>query len=124
MKTLAFLLCTVAAASCSRMNQRTESPKIAAEKKAAERVVRNLQDAEMQFYAHHGRFAADFNELGLLIGDSKHTYTLEGTAKGFTIHANLIGPTAEGWNLFTDESLTIHEHEAPGAASATDPELR
>jgi hypothetical protein len=104
--------------------------------------VTSINTVQKMYFSQYGKFAETLTALGspangskvgptaanlldpeLASSGMKHGYkfTLRPTADGYAINANPITPGPGKWSLFSDQTMTIHEHKGPEPASETDP---
>lgn len=116
-----------------------------AQEMGAMRAMTTIHTAEAQYFSQYGKFAGTLQELGppasgaagpaaadLISGglaqtgeNSGYKFTLALTATGYTVSAQpTIFGTTGSKTLFSDQSLTIHQHSGQEPASLSDPELK
>jgi hypothetical protein len=79
---------------------------------AARQTIFALQDAQVDFYSRHGRYAASIAELAPELPDGqKDGYRFSITTQGnsYTIRAEPLYPRAGAHTLYSDETLVIRD---------------
>ena len=116
-----------------------------AQEMGAMKTITTIHTAQAQYFSQYGKFADTLVELGppasgaagpsaadlipnglASTGEgSGYKYIMAVTPTGYTINANpTIFGTTGGRTFFSDQSLTIHQHNGQEPASLTDPEVK
>jgi type IV pilus assembly protein PilA len=111
---------------------------------AALQAIKTVHTAQVQFYSEYGRYATSLTELGppasghssasaadligndLASGEKQgYRFTVTGNAGGYVINANpVVYGTSGDKSFFSDQTMTIHEHDGPEPATAQSKEMR
>jgi type IV pilus assembly protein PilA len=97
----------------------------------AVKAILTIHTAETQYYSQYGQYATSIGQLGaaeligrdLAIGEKGgFRFALQATATGYALIAVPIRFGASGTNTyFSDQSMSIHEHNGREAATLADP---
>jgi type IV pilus assembly protein PilA len=106
--------------------------------------IRSIHTAQVQYYSEFGRYARSLSELGpasdgkegpasagLIRADlaagtkSGYTFTVRGSATGYTVNANPVKYGSTGRRtFFSDESMVIRAHSGPEPATPASDEVK
>ena len=111
---------------------------------AAIATIRTIHTAQTQYYSQFGRYATSLTELGppasgaanasaadmidsnLASGKKQgYVYTVSGSPSGYTVLAvPALYNTDGSRTLYSDQTMTVHEHYGPEPATPQDPESK
>jgi hypothetical protein len=88
-------------------------------------VLRNVTNAEVQYYAQHGHYGATFAEVGSAEPDASggYVFKIETSPAGYVIHADPVESGTPGSRHFYTDQAGVIRQSAGDPANASSPEV-